>query len=365
MSLIIRNLHLNVLQNNTQVPAHKVPNICIGRFGVRRQVRLFFPQLYRADQPPAITQEDIAAIYNTGILPSIKEILPEAAAHWPPSYTTELIRAADRRGQIRAGTVDIPEDKVPAFATALRTRLRAHPRLGKPWFQVEMRGEKGAYSFPFDDIDERNRAFNLFIEDLNMSQINQELWFVDIGLEIHHPGHCVQWLKSAHTRLIAHALPSIPPDRAAEIADLSTFHIDVNAHIYDFAGFRVEPGARARPDKLLYMNIYTTDKTVTYQLHDGIFNPRAASDLYPGTLPKLVADLQKIGDTFCVCAGSEGHTQDGTARYELRVRLSKIHETLLEFPPELLELSVISIPNEIMWYVHFLSIMSKYCLRVF
>ena len=348
-----------LLQNNTQVLAHKVPNICIGRFGVRRHVRLFFPQLYRADQSPAISQEDIAAIYNAGILPSIKEILPEAAAHWPPSYTTELLRAADRRGQIRAGTVDIPEDLVHAFATALRTRLRAHPRLGKPWFQVEMRGEKGAYSFPFDDIDERNRAFNLFIEDLRMYDINQELWFVDIGLEIHHPDHCVQWLQSSHARLLAHAMPSISPDRAAEVANLSTFHVDVNAHIYDLAGFRVEPGARARPDKLLYMNIYTTDKTVTYQLHDGIFTHRTPSDLYPGTLPKLVTDLQKIGDTFCVCAGSEGHTQDGTARYELRVRMSKIHETLLEFPADLLELSVISIPNHIMWYVNFLYISSK------
>ena len=122
-----------------------------------------FPQLYRPDEPPALSQPDLALIYNKGILPTIKAILPERAAHWPPSYTTELLRATDHRGRYHFGSVDLPEDMLPQFASSLRNALEQYPRLGRPWFQIEVRGSKGAFSctLDVDDPDERERTFNL------------------------------------------------------------------------------------------------------------------------------------------------------------------------------------------------------------
>ena len=336
------------------MPLHKIPNVCIGSFPIRGQLRLIFPQLYRSDEPASLSQIELALIYNKGILPTIKAILPERAAHWPPSYTTELIRAADNRGKFHFGSVDLPEDTLPVFAANLRTALAAQPRLGKPYFQLEIRGSKCAFSCPLDvdDPSERERMFNLFVENINLELIsNPDNWFVDVGIEIHQPGHVVQWLSDAHNHIVSHCLPSLTAQEATRVTALSAFHEDLSRHLYDLSGFRVEPGERGRADNVVYINCYTTDKTITYQLHSGIFRQRTAADLYPGPLPKLCEDLSKIIDTFAICGGSEGHTQDGTARLETRVRLSSVHDTLTSFPQELLQVAVVSFPNEDWWYV--------------
>ncbi|KAI0681865.1 hypothetical protein C8T65DRAFT_597980, partial [Cerioporus squamosus] len=272
-----------------------------------------------------------------------------------------MAHAKDRRGQLHFKSVDVPEDKLGRFGRKLRNALGEIPRLGKPLFQVEIRGTKGAFNFKLDDDEDRERACNMFLETINTERIvDLDNWYIDVGLEIRHEGHVVQWLRDAHPELLALALPSVTAARAAQVENLSAFHRDVSGHLYDLAGFRVEPGARGDPDKVVYINLYTTDKAVTYQLHDGIFRPRRASDLYPGPLPHLLEDLDRILESFAVCAGSEGNLQEGTARMETRVHFSHVHETLRRFPERLLADSVISYPSDVWWTFKYLRVAAIY-----
>ena len=220
-------------------------------------------------------------------------------------------------------------------------------------FEVEIRGTKGAYSFPFDDPAERDRSFNLIMEVLNTNSLHNHLssWYIDIGVEISHPGHVVQWLTSAHPRLLTHSLPSIPQVEAERIASLATFNEDLSGHLSDLGGFRVVPGHRGEQDRVVYINAYTTDKAVTYQLHKGIFSAHRPKELFPGGIEKLCKNVDEMTSTFATCAGNSREQQDGTAHLELRVKLESITDTLTQFPDDLIAVSTISIPDHVWWYV--------------
>ncbi|KAI0362849.1 hypothetical protein BV20DRAFT_919007, partial [Pilatotrama ljubarskyi] len=120
-------------------------------------------------------------------------------------------------------------------------------------------------------------------------------------------------------------------------------------HLFDLAGFRCTPGSRGERDKVVHVNVYTTDKTVTYQLHNGSFSPHRVSSLYPGNIRRLLEDMNTIATTFSQCGGSAGTVQDGTARFELRVNLDQALEAITSFPDELIRRSAVCIPSPIWW----------------
>ena len=341
-------------QNNVSVlQPHKIPNVCFARFGVRSQINIFFPYFSRESDVLSLSQDDLAYLYNKSILPAVASILPEQRAHWPPSYEAAMRLYRDARGTLHHGTIDIPPESVSAFARRVRRNLKDHPRLQKPFFMVQLRGTKGMFSFPFHDADARRIAFNNLISDLNLVPHSAELdnWYVDIGLELALPDHVLQWTAASHNAILAHVLPSLSPQAISTLHNSSAFQLDLSAHLYDLAGFRLPTGTRGHADQVFYVNCYTTDKSVTYQLHNGIFKPHRPSDLYPGKISKLLADVNAISSTFSECAGLTGSPQDGTARLELRVGLSKALTALSSFPLHLIRLSVVCIPDPIWWSV--------------
>ncbi|KAI0671981.1 hypothetical protein C8Q78DRAFT_971846, partial [Trametes maxima] len=258
----------------------------------------------------------------------------------------------DRGGRLHFSSVDIPELSLDEFTDVLKDNLAEHPRLSNSLFMLELRGTKGMYSFPFEIEDLRQDAFNRLVEQIDLAgaeQDNLQNWHCDVGLEIAQPGYVLQWLTHAHHRLLSHALPSQDEDNITRLLNGSAFSEDLSGHLYDLAGFRIAPGARGRPDGVAYINVYTTDKEVTYQLHTGAFSPHRVSALYPGPFPRLLADMETIAKMFAECGGVHGQTQDGTARFEIRVKISEAMETLNSFPNDLLINSCIAIPNTIWW----------------
>ncbi|KAI9442772.1 hypothetical protein H4582DRAFT_2055158 [Lactarius indigo] len=78
-----------------------------------------------------------------------------------------------------------------------------------------------------------------------------------------------------------------------------------------------------------YINVYTTDKCPTYQLHQGIWRRRRCKELFPKMLEKLVDQLEKMSETYKACAGSMGQKpQEGCARLEFRVPLVLAQDAL-------------------------------------
>ncbi|KAH9852012.1 hypothetical protein C2E23DRAFT_731862, partial [Lenzites betulinus] len=254
-------------------------------------------------------------------------------------------------GQYHFGSIDIPPDYLEEFADTFRANLRNSRRLGVPFFQIELRGTKGMYSFPFGNIEARQDALNRMLDQLNMASEHAHLdrWYVDVGMEVVRPYHVVQWLSGAHEQLLQHALSTLPASSITSLHEGSLFSRDTAAHLFDLSGFRCHPGARGRPSQVAHIQLYTTDKTVTYQLHHGAFSLHSTPSLYPGAITKLLSDIDIIAKMFTECAGANGQSQDGTARFEIRVGMAKAMSTLNTFPAELLRASAICIPNAIWW----------------
>ncbi len=313
---------------------------------------MLFPKVSDNTGKVKLSQEDIADIYNKGILPAVVTVMPEARAHWPPSYRAamDLYRGGNR---LHHGSVDVPEHCLADFATALHENLEEHPRLSDFWFMFELRGTKGMFSFPMNNVAARQNMFNLFVEpfDLESEKDNGNFhnWYCDVGVEIIREGHVVQWLEGAHRRLLAHALPSQTERLVGKVHTGSQFALDLSGHLTDLAGFRASPGSRGDRDKVHHINVYTTDKAVTYQLHQGAFTSHRTTSLYPKALPKLLADIQTIARMFAECGGAAGSTQDGTARFEVRVGLQNALVTLDTFPEDLLTECAVCIPHPLWW----------------
>ncbi|KAL7283872.1 hypothetical protein ACG7TL_001142 [Trametes sanguinea] len=344
---------ITIRQQQKQVPLHRLGNLCVATFGTRAQVRMLFPRIHAESGTPKMTQKDCADLYNIGILPAIQSVVPEMRAHWPPSYQAAADLYRDPRGRYHFGSVDVPADSLEEFAHTLHDNLADHPRLGDFYFMIELRGTKGMFSFPFHDAQARHNMFNYLIEHIDLEAENTlnnlNNWYCDVGMEISRPDHVVQWMAAAHHRLLAHALPSKNDDDISRLVEGSNFAVDLSGHLFDLAGFRTSPGSRGRADQVRYVNVYTTDKAVTYQLHQGAFSPHRGSQLYPGTLPRLIKDLAVIARTFSECAGVNGQLQDGTARFEVRVSIQRALHVITTFPDDLLRHSAICIPNTIWW----------------
>ncbi|KAI9069501.1 hypothetical protein FKP32DRAFT_1559596, partial [Trametes sanguinea] len=259
----------------------------------------------------------------------------------------------DPRGRYHFGSVDIPNDTLEDFARVLHDNLEDHPRLGDFRFMIELRGTKGMFSFPFEDLEARRNMFNSMIEHLDLeaekTDGNLDNWYCDVGMEVSRPHHVVQWLSAAHHRLLAHALPSRTEEQITRLKGGSNVSVDLSGHLFDFAGFRATPASQGRVDRVSYVNVYTTDKAVTYQLHKGAFSPHRGSQLFPGTLPRLLKDMDVIARTFSQCAGVNGATQDGTARYEVRVSIQNALVALKTFPEDLLRHSAVCVPSSVWW----------------
>ncbi|KAI0362855.1 hypothetical protein BV20DRAFT_916322, partial [Pilatotrama ljubarskyi] len=285
------------------VPLHKIGNVCFASFGERHQVRIFFPKLLCDVGLPKVSQEDLADLYNKGILPTVRRLAPHMTAHWPPSYGAAMDLGRDHRGILHFSKVDIPEELLPDFAELLLEALTNHSRLKGGFFMVEMRGTKGMYTYTPGDDRHRRTAFNLLVEPLRMQDEadNLDNWYVDVGLEVARPGHVLQWQTTAHHRLLRHALPSLSDSEINALLEGSNFSVDVSGHLFELAGFRANPGARGRADKVVHLNVYTTDKAVTYQLHAGAFSQHPTTCLYPGKIQRLLGDIETIARMFARC----------------------------------------------------------------
>lgn len=294
-------------------------------------------------------------LYDKCIRPAVFEVMAEQASHWPVSYQEAVRQAKDTRGHLHLGTLAVPPGNLVPFCNALRTNLDLIPEFKDTFFCHELRGLKGGTAHEEDDEGiNPGEAFNTFFDSIDMARIDDDNWMVDVGLELHDPKHVVHWSKSSHRAMLGYLLPSLSAEQVASLQrNKKAFHLDNAAHLDDFAGFRCEPGKRARDeDNIEYINVYTTDKCATYQLHKGIWRRRSCPDLLPNYLDKLLVDLDDMSRTYKACSGSDNHrSQDGSARLEIRVPLRKAERALCNVPRDMLQSWTFSIPERDWWLV--------------
>ena len=223
-------------------------------------------------QVPKLSYNQLAQLYDECIRPAVIEVIPSQASHWPVDYKSAFQQAKDTRGRLHFGSIAIPAVHLVAFCSALYKRLDSIDSFMEAYFCHELRGLKGGTAHT-EDEDDRNpeEAFDTFFDNVDISRVDEDNWLVDVGLEIHDPGKVVQWSKSAHSEILKLILPSLDSNQIGKLQSRRTFHLDSISQLDDFAGFRCEPGQWGMQNGVQYINVYTTDKCPTYQLHTGIW----------------------------------------------------------------------------------------------
>ena len=326
---------------------HKIPHVALGKIQNRHVCRLFFPAMYSPDTSPALSPDILLTLYNRYLRPTVIEVLGGHAVHWPPDYDSAQRQARDLQGRLTFSTVDVPAARLDDFSSLLLDKLNQRSQFKDAFFGHELRGTKGQTAHdPFDE-QERSDAMDEFFDFLKMEAIEDGEWWVDIGLEIAKQGSVLQWLESGHRELLTSCLPLLTEAQINRIKRPSQrFQVDAAATLYDLAGFRFETKSSGRLDQVKYINVYTTDKTVTYQLHSGLYRRRGCEDLLPKKIERLLADLSSMSRTFGACAKER---QEGSARVELRVPLARSLHVLSSFPQSLMNQTLVEVPHADWW----------------
>jgi hypothetical protein len=91
-------------------------------------------------------------------------------------------------------------------------------------------------------------------------------------------------------------------------------------HLQDLASFRATLNPRGTDDNIFYIQTYTTEKTMAYQLHHGLFTNKDTKQLFStATLSHLANSIDQMSTIIYDCTGDnieavQDHcTQDGCA----------------------------------------------------
>lgn len=344
------------------MPLHKIPNVPLGKTNTRHVTRMVFPRLYeQGSREIAVPSTTLSRIYDECIRPAIQVVCSSRLSHWPPSYIAALANCRDARGKLHFKTIDLSHDLLDGFVAILKTKLSQIPKLEDVYFMHEVRGTKGFTIHDPADPQERWECLHRELNFLDFGKITSKDWYIDVGLEVYLPNHVLQWLTDAHPRLLHFGLPKQARNDANSLDRLLNdprhFFSDLVAQFREFAGFRSIPLRKGLADSVVYLNVYTTDKEPTYQLHAGSFRKHNPSELLQNTTgAKLIKNADTMMGLFGQCMGdAERAPNEGSARYEVRVALSETPDTLVGISNRLLRDSIVAIPVDLWWSVFFFS----------
>jgi hypothetical protein len=286
-------------------------------------------------------------------------------AHWPIDYAEAYQLAKDERSQLHFGTFSIPANTCDLFALHLLGHLNNVQQFKDAYFVHEFRGIKDvAPHNPFSDW-ERTIAFDTMKDAIHITDFDDGEWYIDVGIEFSMPGHMLQWSSTARRTILSMALPSLSAERIERLAGSNACLVDTSAHLYDFAGFRLPITAiRDRTDGVSYINVYTTDKSTTYQLHKkGIFRRRRAAEMIKNTgRAEILKTIDALYILYKKCGLIDADSDDddddlltmepndidrgieGGARFEARIKADRAENAFQEFPIEWIRRTMFAIP---------------------
>jgi hypothetical protein len=314
-------------------------------------INLFFPLLYHPDRGSSVlTQDEKAVFYNSGLRPAIVRLVNFDATEWPPSYTAEMFRAAKRGGGVSPQTKMVPAWKVPGLADNIRARLsenNVHWHEGA-FVTHTIRGTKMATRHRVT-ADSAELALQEFLLESKLTQqvIEDGEWYVDVGLDIKSGlDGCLQWRTSSHPHIVGMAL-GIDGQNAARITNMSStkYHRDLSSHLTAASGCRIEPGSRGEGEfQATYMQMYTTDKAVTYH-PEGHHHAKALTVKEAMGKAQPVPFLAGLYSTYI----DASQTISSNARIEVRVPFAHVKSALLDIDETVLRDTLLSFKREDWW----------------
>jgi hypothetical protein len=333
------------MQQQAAVQPHEVPNICLGKFGERHTVRVFFPHFVgdpNASGKNHLSKEQQDQFYNLGIRPAALEVCPEAASDWPADRNSEMFRAKNHGPGFAWGTKLIGAADVESFGEALRDHCQLS---GRDWmedivFQIQVRGLKMATGHD-PTAAEAQRALDDFISFVN-PDVPGQVW-VDVGLEISVLNRACLWLTDAHQSMVQSALEVTEAQaRTLTTPGRRRYQRDVTAHLPALSGCRI-PLDAVGPFEASYTQFYSSEKNPTYHPENGHHAKFMTTKMaMRGTPPTILTQLHQV-------YGTAANELPVSARAEVRVPLAHAHRVLLDWNRETVQGYLAVKPQEEWW----------------
>lgn len=329
-----------------KVDMYKIPNTAFGKLDTRGIVRLFLPGLYRVHGVRAIEQSILKTIYDKALRDIVIDLIPHAQARLPISHDEAIKLCRDRKGKLHIGSVEVPPHILPSLAERFLEALNKFAWGKHAFFGTEIRGTKGRTAHNPSNEQERIDIENEFLRFLVLQRINDNEWTIDIALEIFLPDCNMQWLRSGHKKIIQWLLRSLTSEQVSRMMNTERYTYHLSAGMTALSGFTLSPGRWGEADGILYINVYTTDKNVIYQLHTGLFSDRDPTDTYPSRLERLIKDVNSMTETMNV---SENRQWGGAARVEIRVPVKGCRNAMTRMSSSVLRQTILAFPAEDIW----------------
>ncbi|KAJ8496548.1 hypothetical protein ONZ45_g12394 [Pleurotus djamor] len=319
-------------------PSH-VPNILLGMYGNRHQLRLFCPRM-RADNRVGgnrFSVEEAALLYDEVIQPSIEYAAPLLAKDWPPALSAERWRARARAVGYQASSYILARDQIDLFNSELVRRLEDIPQFRGALICTQIQGIKAT-------------TMHTMNGDFGRQQLERELryvtttdghWWVDVAVELQDGGQALLWRDDTHITVLSSVLDISYAD-ASIISTSDSFTKDINSHLLEVAGLHTSLPQLDGSVHATYIQLYTTDKSLTFHRHGNQYSqnltPKAAM---AGTPPKYLTDY--------AAALVQAKRKNVAARLEMRVPFEEAFTCLRHFSDQLIRSSVISVGRENWW----------------
>ena len=241
-----------------------------------------------------------------------------------------MFRAQRRRGGLSFQSKLIPQWSIQLLTDRIRVELQNHD-IGwhqDMYFLLTVRGTKHS-SKHRKTQDAASRAFQDFLDeaDLDMETVQSGNWWIDVGVEVvSEDGGCLQWRTSFHTAIVEEVL-GISEDHARRITSTgsSKYARDLASHLTAVSGCRIEPGAQAAGQyEACYLQLYTTDKSVTYH-PEGYLHAKAMTVQEAMGNNQPPNFVQGLFNTYLTAAANN----PSNARLEMRVPVKYACDVLL------------------------------------
>ncbi|KAF7426823.1 hypothetical protein PC9H_009192 [Pleurotus ostreatus] len=342
ISTIAQSMHLKVpfrtskgIQN---LDPSTVPNVLLGKYNDRHQLRIFFPSLWSETQSSVkLTSEKAEMLYDDILYPTVVTVAPALAKDWPTSLEVERFRSRTTRSAFQNTAYILSADIISLFKHELSRRLQEHEFFKHAVFCTHIQGIKASTMHDMSALS-ADIALTRMLEDFDTVQ---GLWWVDVGLEIQDGDRAILWRKDAAPNLLSYVLGNTL-DEAGRIVHSTQFQEDVNSHLLEVAGFRVGFVTPIGDNEIAYVQAYTTDKSLTYHKH-GFQHSQALTGLaaLTGNPPKYCTDL--------TAAYTDAKQKNVAARLEVRLPIEFALQYMLEFDYDVLRHSVLSVHRENFW----------------
>ncbi|KAF8327115.1 hypothetical protein F5887DRAFT_1083974 [Amanita rubescens] len=323
-----------------------VPNTLLAQRDLRHQIRVFFPGLKNRERTSsALTSEESATFYDIGLRPAILLVAPTTVHDWPPSYASETFRSSDGRGRFTESTRVVSSDDIPDFSTALKNNMNAIPWGKNMVFGTEIRGIKNDTEHqPHMDDAVQDRLDDLLHQvKLPYEQLTGS-WFIDVAIELIIKDKAVVWREDCYPPIMQRLfdIPERVVDRVSR--HRNHFEQDVSQHLTEVAGFRAHFSKPVGQFDVLYMQAYTTDKSLTYH--------PTAHHFAKFLTGKNAMDPRSTYTTSLAAAYEEAREKnDVAARLEVRVPVSKATRVLRDFSQDLFMATALVFPRQLWWNV--------------